>query len=64
MGRFLCSDIAVSTGQGILGNNPFAYCGNNPLLRVDSSGAFWESALDVLSLGASIIEVAVNPTDI
>lgn len=40
------------------------YCGNNPIDRVDLSGDFWESPIDVITLGASIIEVAVNPTDI
>jgi len=31
VGRFINSDVFVSTGQGLLGNNMFAYCGNNPL---------------------------------
>ena len=36
--RFLNSDILISTGQGILGNNMFAYCRNNPVCRIDVSG--------------------------
>ena len=36
--RFLNADILVSTGQGILGNNMFAYCRNNPVSRRDISG--------------------------
>ena len=32
VGRFINADALVSTGQGILGNNMFAYCGNNPVL--------------------------------
>ncbi|MBP3686073.1 MAG: hypothetical protein J6J21_03485 [Clostridia bacterium] len=24
----------VSTGQGVLGNNMYAYCGNNPVNRI------------------------------
>jgi hypothetical protein len=28
----------VSTGQGVLGNNMFAYCRNNPVNRVDPNG--------------------------
>ena len=44
-GRFLNADAFVSTGQGLLGNNMFAYCGNNPVLRVDSSGYFCFTAL-------------------
>jgi len=41
----------------------FAYCGNNPVSRTDSSGEAWETALDVVSLLWSIAEVAANPTD-
>ena len=38
MGRFINADALVSTGQGILGNNMFAYCRNNPVCRRDISG--------------------------
>ena len=38
VGRFLNADAFVSTGQGILGNNMFAYCGNNPISYSDNSG--------------------------
>ena len=37
-GRFLNADVFVSTGQGLLGNNMFAYCGNNPVNCVDYTG--------------------------
>ena len=40
IGRFINADALVSTGQGLLGNNMFAYCGNNPINRVDPSGYF------------------------
>lgn len=33
IGRFLNADEYPSTGQGVLGNNMFAYCKNNPLTR-------------------------------
>ena len=39
--RFINGDCAVSTGQGILGNNMFVYCGNNPVMRADASGTAW-----------------------
>ena len=39
IGRFLNADAYVSTGQGLLGNNMFAYCLNNPSSRVDIGGA-------------------------
>ena len=41
VGRFLNSDIYTSTGQGMLGSNMFAYCGNNPVVRKDDSGNAW-----------------------
>ena len=41
IGRFINADGYVSTGQGVLGNNMFAYCGNNPVNRVDPTGQFW-----------------------
>ena len=37
-GRFINADGFVSTGQGILGSNMFAYCENNPVNESDSSG--------------------------
>lgn len=38
LGRFLNADVLVSTGQGLLGNNMFAYCNNNPGNYSDPSG--------------------------
>ena len=43
LGRFISSDIYTSTGQGLLGNNMFAYCGNNPVSRADSAGTFFNT---------------------
>lgn len=40
-GRFISADAYVSTGQGLLGFNMYAYCGNNPVDRIDSEGQFW-----------------------
>ena len=37
-GRFLNADSFVSTGQGMLGNNMFAYCLNNPTNAIDPTG--------------------------
>ena len=36
--RFINADSYASTGQGFLGYNMFAYCGNNPVSRVDADG--------------------------
>ena len=41
----------------------FAYCANNPVIYQDSSGHAIETVFDIISLGASIVDVAVNPWD-
>ena len=38
VGRFINADAFASTGQGILGANMFAYCGNEPVNGVDYTG--------------------------
>ena len=38
VGRFLNADALISTGQGILGNNTYAYCMNNPVCCYDPGG--------------------------
>ena len=40
VGRFINSDEYASTGQGLLGNNMYAYCQNNPVKHIDSQGTF------------------------
>ena len=40
MGRFINADSLASTGQGIIGNNMFAYCLNNPVQHSDSAGSY------------------------
>ena len=47
----------------MLGNNMFAYCANSPVVHKDSTGNAIETVFDIISLGASIAEVAVNPAD-
>ena len=37
-GRFLNADAFASTGQGVLGNNMFAYCNNNSVNATDKNG--------------------------
>lgn len=43
LGRFISADALVSTGQGQLGCNMFAYCNNNPVNMSDTAGndAIW-----------------------
>jgi len=38
LGRFINSDVFATTGQGLLGNNMFAYCCNTPVSTYDPSG--------------------------
>ena len=51
IGRFINADSYVSTGQGFLGHNMFAYCLNNPIIFKDKSGnnaeavQLWTSAM-------------------
>ena len=55
MGRFLNADGYVSTGQGILGNNMYAYCGNNPVMYVDHGGEWFLSFLfGILAAGLAL----------
>ena len=53
MCRFINADGYTSTGQDLNGNNMFTYCGNNPVIRVDSTGNFWE----IVAVGALLIGV-------
>lgn len=62
-GRFASADVLVSSEQGMLGYNLFAYCGNNPVNRSDTGGAFWDTLFDVVSLCTSIVDVISNPRD-
>ena len=45
--RFINADGMAATGQGFLGCNMFAYCGNAPVSRIDASGNNWVDALYV-----------------
>ncbi len=66
IGRFISADTAdvlTAAPTAFTDKNLYAYCDNNPVVRVDSTGAVWETVFDVVSLGASIVEVCVNPTD-
>jgi len=63
IGRFLNADAFAATGQGVLGNNMFAYCGNNPVANVEIGGFFWDTVFDVVSLCVSVVDVIKNPDD-
>ena len=41
--RFINADGQLSMGSDLTGMNLFAYCGNNPVNRIDSEGYMWKS---------------------
>ena len=43
--RFISADVYMTTGQGVLGGNMWAYCGNNPVNRADSQGDFFNTII-------------------
>jgi len=57
MQRFLNADGLISTGQGILGYNMFAYCGNNPVMMADHTGTI--GILAILGIGALAVGMAL-----
>ena len=46
IGRFISLDVYLSTGQGVIGNNSYAYCRNNPPTKKDSLGFDDENTTD------------------
>ena len=57
MGRFINADALVSTGQGVLGNNMFAYCNNNPVSNYDPTGESLLGAIIGGAIGGALISV-------
>ena len=50
----------MSTGQGVLGCNMFAYCGNNPVNRVDPTGQFWTEIWEFVETAVTEIGKAMG----
>ena len=48
LGRFISADVYLSTGQGVLGHNAYAYCLNNPTNMADSGGQY--SSWQIISI--------------
>ena len=58
--RFINADGYISTGQGIIGYNMFAYCNNNPVMYVDYTGEFLLPVLIVCGIVAVVTAVGIN----
>ena len=55
--RFINADEYVSTGQGFIGYNMYAYCLNNPVNRMDDSGnKSWQT---LLAIGVSTVIIGL-----
>ena len=64
-GSLINADGLVSTGQGLIGTNMFAYCDNNPVMRMDPSGEFWGAVAIIAVVGfvvASSAGCSANPS--
>ena len=62
IGRWINADNQLSTGSDLTGLNLFAYCGNNPVNRVDPSGQFWISA--IIKAVVAVVAVAAVVTKV
>ena len=60
MGRFINADGLVATGQGLLGNNMFAYCGNNPVNGHDPNGKAWIPPFVGVRIAAKIVRPLIK----
>ena len=64
VGRFISADVLLSTGQGVLGHNAYAYCLNDPINSVDSTGNFsfknLFSGVNLVSIGITAITAAAT----
>ncbi len=52
IGRFISADKYASTSQGIIGNNMFAYCNNNPIIAADYDGEWLNIVIGAVVGGA------------
>ena len=61
IGRFINADDYTITGQGLLGNNMFVYCGNNPVIRVDYGGEAWGTIAIIAAIVIGcIVAIAID----
>lgn len=66
VGRFLNADdpsLVATIPDKFTDKNLYTYCDNNPIVRTDTGGDFWETVFDIASLAVSIYDVVNNPND-
>ena len=62
-GRFISSDIhdvITATPMALTDKNLYAYCDNNPVMRVDNGGEFWFSAMLIGAVVGAAINASVS----
>ena len=60
LGRFLNADSYASTGQGFLGYNMFAYCGNNPVIYTDHNGKKPIIPQEIIDAAKELVETVLG----
>ena len=60
--HFISADVLLSTGQGVIGNNSFAYCGNNPVNAFDDDGEWSLPNWAKIVIGVAAIGIGVAVT--
>ena len=60
VGRFISPDSYISTGQGLVGYNRFAYCGNNPVVYEDTLGTYFWEAIEFPSPDGELVPRDIN----
>ena len=59
-GRFINADSYIATGQGMLGNNMFAYCLNNPVNMSDPAGNWSNWIAKAVSMVVKVIKQTIS----
>ena len=64
MGRFISADtteVLTASTTALTDKNLYAYCDNNPVVRIDIYGEYWDIAFDVVSFGDSVWATVCDP---
>jgi len=60
IGVFISPDAVVPDATNVFDYNRYMYVAGNPLRLTDSSGHFWDTVADVVSIGYDIYEISQN----